>query len=490
MSAICLLSFALALGQSFDRVEWSLVPQFDVGLELVYRGTCTEESLVPGVRHQRRYSLETIFLVQTTNGNRSEAVLQTTLSVQQPNDNATRPPGSVRLVAVQVDQRGRLYGKGDRQTEAMLSIPLTEPALLESGAFFEMPMVPVNMGSYWEDFEEGRPIRGWRLWRDAKGRGSAVEQLNGTRCVKLQASQQSADWDEPRADSTAWRRLDVIWFAPQVGLVYQVERTIERREPARNEPTQRIVTRYELESRLRYSGKMFEDRKLEIDLARKFHEDAQPLLKQPANSRNQIEALSRRIAKHLEDNPPTPYRKNITHLKSLLEKASRGETPAGPATVEQPFEGGAVGISHKVPDFVVADLLNRKSYRFYNDLLLGQPVLFLYYNPTTATGKEVLRFAQKLHEEFNSDLLILGMAVSDNVDRIAKQVEEMGVEFPILDGKAMHRTLGVDGTPRVVLVDSEAVVRFCFTGWGVHSPGEVRGEVEKCLQAEKGKTPR
>ena len=53
MSAICLLSFALALGQNFDRGEWSLVPQYEVGLELVYRGTCTEESLIPGVRHQR-----------------------------------------------------------------------------------------------------------------------------------------------------------------------------------------------------------------------------------------------------------------------------------------------------------------------------------------------------------------------------------------------------------------------------------------------------
>ena len=89
----------------------------------------------------------------------------------------------------------------------------------------------------------------------------------------------------------------------------------------------------------------------------------------------------------------------------------------------------------------------------------------------------------------NGDLLILGLAVTDNVDRVAKQVEEMGLEFPILDGKAMHRTFGVDGTPRVVLVDSEAVVRFCFTGWGVHSPGEVRREVKSVCKRRGRKRP-
>ncbi len=481
MSAICMLTCALAMGQNYDRVEWSLAPQYEAGLELVYRGTCTEESLVPGVRQQRRYSLETIFFVLNNTDKRDDAVLQTALTVREANDDVdntnSRPPGSVRLVAVQVDKRGRLYAR-DRKTEQMLSIPLTEPALLESGAFFELPVVSLNLGSYWPEFEEGRPIRNWRLWRDSRGRGQAVEQLNGTRCLKLQASQQSADWDQPRADSTAWRRQDVIWFAPQVGLVYQVERTIENREPARSEPTQRIVTRYELESRLRYSGKMFEDRKSEIVAARKFLEDAQPLLRQPANSRKQIEALSRRIVKHLDDNPATPYRKSIAHLQYLLQ---RGEPVGVPNAVEQPIEVRPIGIGHKVPDFVVSDLMNKgKAYRFQD--LLGQPILFLYYSPTTATGKEVLQFAQKLHEDMGGDVLVLGMAVGDDGERVAHQVEELGVEFPILDGKAMQRTFGVDGTPRVVLVDSDGVVRYCFTGWGPHSPREVRGEVNKCLQ--------
>ena len=54
-TACCLLMGALTLGQTTSRSEWQLAPQLAPGLELVYEGTYTEETLIPNVQFQRQY---------------------------------------------------------------------------------------------------------------------------------------------------------------------------------------------------------------------------------------------------------------------------------------------------------------------------------------------------------------------------------------------------------------------------------------------------
>src|ERR1700677_2032803 len=101
MSSLCLIALSLSLGQTFDRPEWALAPAFIPGVELVYRGTCTEQSLVPGVQHQRQYDLEMILLMQNKTASGGDAMLQTSLTVHEPKIFSAREspsvPGSVRL---------------------------------------------------------------------------------------------------------------------------------------------------------------------------------------------------------------------------------------------------------------------------------------------------------------------------------------------------------------------------------------------------------
>jgi peroxiredoxin len=353
----------------------------------------------------------------------------------------------------------------------------------ETGPFFEAPLGPVNRLSYWEQHEDHRPRRGWRV--------AGVETCIDTSCLKLQWTQQSPDWNAPRADSTAWRREDTIWFAYQAGQVFRVERIIERREPGRTAPTQRIITKYELASRFRYiaewgneaGGRLYDDRMDEINKFLKFQEEAAPLLQQPAHFRKNIDALLGKIAAYVEKNPPNHYRNSVVHLKNKLERARTGEVPpstivAVSAVEVQPLR---VGID-KVPSFVIAELTsltagNTRKFEEY----LGQPVLVLYYDPATPTGKEVLLFAQKLCDKYEDDLQVLGMAVSDDLELVRRQHQALDLSFPILDGKAMIRAFGVDGTPRVVVLDAQGVVRCAFTGWGFHSPAEVDGEIRKLM---------
>lgn len=471
MTTFVLLTCALTLAQPPNQVaEWQLIPQFAQGMELVYKGTCTEESLVPGVNHHKQYLLETVLFVHQVGPRFCEAALQTSVTAKPPKGaDARNPPapGSVRLEKVKLDLHGRLHA----EPGTSLLIPLHGPPLLETGAFLELPAARVNLQSYWEATEEGRPLRSWNV--------VGIDQHNGLACLKLQGNQQSLDWTEPRADSTAWRRKDILWFSPQLGLVCRVERTIERREPAREAPTHRLVVAYDLESRLRFPGKLFEDRKDEILRADKFLDDAAPLLRQPAQYRNQIDSLQRRIIATLEGRSPTPFRKTITHLQQRLESARRGEVPLALAAEDKTALQVPLKIGQKVPDFVVTDLTSQKSRRFHQ--YLGQPILVLYYNPTSATGREALRFAQQLYDRYGTDLLILGMAVSDDVDLIRRQHEEMTLAYSILDGRAMHQTFGVDGTPRFVLLDGAGVMRCGLTGWGYQTPGDIVNEVGAAL---------
>src|SRR5262249_38741550 len=202
---------------------------------------------------------------------------------------------SARMTMARIDLQGRVTAPAG----VSLTVPLDGPPTLECGAFVEMPHSRVGPDRTWEVSEEGRPPRSWTA-----GGG---EMVNGTSCIKLVGVQQSDDWDRPRADRIAWRRTDTVWMAPRTGVAHRVERLIERREPARKEPTQRTVLRYELESNLQYPGPLFADRRREIQQARAFAESAAPLLPTPTKNVPQLEALLTKINHHLENQPPTPY---------------------------------------------------------------------------------------------------------------------------------------------------------------------------------------
>jgi len=351
-------------------------------------------------------------------------------------------------------------------------VPLDGPPTAEFGALVEVPRSALSPEQSWEVGEEGRSPRTWRV--------AGTEVVQSTLCVKLVGTQQSVDWDRPRGDHTAWQRRDTVWLAPQVGVAYRVERIIERRAPLRTEPTYRAVVRYERDSQPTYSGKLFEDCVFEIERFRKFQEEAEPLVRQPDLYKPQLDALLRRIAAHLQQ-PPTVghYRKAIVQLQHRLEAAQRGIiTPGTEAAVVEASPQRAV-LGQRVPDFVATELAQHESVRLYR--LLGRPILLMFYNPATDIGRQVLRFGQALSEKHRPAVTVLGLAVTDDEELVKRQQAEMRLTFPLLEGKGLHQTYGVDGTPRFVVLDSDGVLRASYTGWGAHTAHEIAQEVERWL---------
>jgi peroxiredoxin len=262
----------------------------------------------------------------------------------------------------------------------------------------------------------------------------------------------------------------------------KLERIIEQCEPARREVTQRGVLRYELESSLRCPAQLANDRRQEITQALAFRQAAEPLLSEPARNPRPVQALARRIAHHLENQPPTPYRQAVLLVKQQVEAASRGEAlpvvhrpaPAGAAAVPN-----AAAIGEPAPDFVASEITGTGSAR--PGKWKGKPALLVFYHPGSFTAADLLRFAQDVHKNHGRHASVVGLSVSDDTAVVLKQRTALGLGFPILHGAAMRVSYGVETTPKLVILDGHGIVRGMYLGWGGETAAEVLAELRKWL---------
>jgi len=472
ITSIYLLACALTLAQPSERADWQLTPQLATGLELVYRGEYLDEKLIPNVLHQQSYRLDASVLVLEAGEKDWQVALLTSLSLQDVRGAADKKllgPSSMRLELARIDTQGKVR----RHDKKFLEVSVSGPPTLESGFVAAVPLTKVGKGHKWDIAIEGKPTMRWQA--------VGTEASGGFTCIKLIGLQQTEDWDNPRADSTAWRRRDTLWIHPQLNIAQKVERIIERKAPARDTATERVTVRYELESGLKFPNVLFQDRKQEIVQASKYFEEVKSLVQHPAQNRTKIDLLHQRIAQQLDRQANSPYRKTLVHLKSVLETARKGDGPVLHANEDPPaLPIKTVSIGQRSPDFVVSALTQEPTVSLKS--FAGKPVLIFFYNPGTALGKEVITNARTLYDKHSVNVGIMALAVTDNVDMVRAQHRDLKLHFPILDGNGMRLTFGADQTPRFVIIDAQGLVRFAQTGWGVHTSTEIDEILERCLR--------
>jgi peroxiredoxin len=472
IQSICLFSCILAAGQSVERPEWQLTPQLTPGLELVYTGSYAEESLIPNVAHQTLYRLDANLLVLDAGIKTSQVAIMTGLSLQQQRQPSSKKDGptSVRLELARVDGQGRLR----QEDKKLLEIPLKEPPSVEFGFFVPAPQAKVGRKFTWEIAEPGRPTQSWQVL--------GAESCGGVMCIKIAGLQQSADWDHVRADTTGWRRRDTLWIHPQLFVAQKVERIIEQRAAARDTPTARTVVKYELESQLRFPGRLFEERKNEAIKTAKFQEDAELLLRQPTLNRQLANALIHRIAFHLDhaqSQQTTPYRQAALHIKEELEKAKKGEIPVRAVSDDPPpLSSEAIQVGQRAPDFAASSLTDDKTYRLGE--CQGKPALVFFFNPETKLGREVLAYAKQLSDRHRDRMAVVALAVTQDADLVRLQHKELRLTFPILDGGGLRLSYGATETPRFIVIDGEGAVILAETGWGYHTPTVIEAALRQC----------
>jgi peroxiredoxin len=467
MLLIPLFTCAVALAQPGGSSEWLLTPRLARGQELTYRGSFVEEVTGPKVQYTGNYRLESRVFVLETPPTGTDLALLTILRLAAGSGQPGVEAASARIELTHADLQGRLTPG----PAASLIVPLEGPPLCESGALVELPPGGIGVGKTWQVREPGRPPLVWQV--------TGIEAVSGTSCIKLVGLQQAPSWDQPRGDQAAWRRRETVWLNLRLGVAYRVERTVEHREPGRVEPTQRAVTRYELDNPLQYPGKLYEDRRREILLVRSLQDGIAPYLPEPGKyGTAPFDKVLARIKDHEDVQPPTPYREALDHLRRRVEAARRGESPPG-AVSESAFAPQVATIGRRAPDFTVPDFLTRQSTSLRN--WMGRPVVMVFYSPTSDTAEELLHFAQGVYETHRHEVAVLGLVVGDDVGRVRQQCSGLGITFPLLAGKGLRILYDVNATPKVVLLDAQGIVRASYTGWGREMPSAIREELGRWL---------
>jgi peroxiredoxin len=457
--------------------DWLLVPRLHRSQELVYHGTFTEEGRGGRVQFSRSYRLETRILVLDTPPNGADLAVLTLLKHRSSRGAAgipvANPPvlsGDSALVSVRLERMHvNLQGKISSDPNVNLLVPLDGAPTLECGAFIALPDGRVGVGQEWTALEGERPPLTWRV--------IGSEMSGGANCLKLSGEQKSDDWDHPRGDRSAWRRQEIVWLSPQLGLATHLEREILQREPAQREATQRSVLRLDLESSFVLSGQAGDSRRQEVTQAFTFRDSLAPLLKQPTHFGPHLSALLRRIEQYLENQPETPYRPAVYQVKRRVEAAQRGETPPEPITDIRPIPTGAA-VGQRAPDFIATNFTAGGSAQLRR--LMGKPTVLVFYHPDSQTAPTVLLFAQQLLARYSQRINVVGMSISDKADGVRRQHAGLRLTYPVLSAGGLRGSFGVASTPKIVLLDGNNVIRGEYLGWA--NGGETAREVDAELR--------
>jgi len=470
LATLYLFACGLATAQSApaDLSDGALMPRLGRGQELVYRGSYAEDSQGVGVQFNRSYRLETRTLVLDVQPRASDVVFLTIWKGKPAKDDGTTEVSSVYLEKGRVDSLGKVTINGGVQ-----SLVLDAPPAIEHGAFVEAPHGKLHVDRTWDVADGSRPLLTWRV--------AGVDSLGGARCVKLIGNQQSDDWDRPRADRASWRRQETVWMTPRAGYAQRLERTIERRDPGRKDVTFKSVLRYELESSLQYPGQLFEDRRREVQQALTLSENVTGMLPRAGElGPRPFEAILKRMEQHCNQHPPTPYREALRRVQLLAEKGKRGEVPPEAPSDDSMAAPSRIIVGRTAPDFLVNDVLAGGTARLRK--YIGKPILLVFYNPESPNAEEVLRFAQKIFDDGNEEVTVIGMLVSDDTEMMLSQRTSMGLTFPTLSGTGLRLSYAVEGTPKLVVIDAAGYVRGNYTGWGPDIPRSAAEDLKRCRE--------
>jgi peroxiredoxin len=469
IATLSLMSCVLATAQPADHSEWLLLPQLGRAQEFVYRGTYEEKATGTDLEFERKYSLRAVTFILDATPRGTEAAFITVLRPRA--ERGGRPeevaPSSARLEVVRVDALGRLSG----DPGVSLLAPLEGPPTVEVGALVEVPKNAVGIGKGWGIEEDGRPLRKWVV----AGTGA----VNGTSCVKLVGVQQSDDWDQPRADRVAWWRQDTVWVAPRLGVAYKVERIIKRREPARKQPYYQSVLAYELETRSEYPRQISDDIRREVLQTRDFAEAAAPLLVSPTKNAERIDALLGRIKYHTDHHAVamTVYREPLQHLQRRLEAARRGEVAPALGPPESASASSVTTLGKPVPEFLTTDYTGDDTGRLRR--FKGKPLLMIFYNPTSPLAEEALRLGEEVSAASKGTVGVVGLAMSADREAVRRQRTDLKLTMPLFDGRGLRQSYAVEGTPKLMVIDADGMLRGSWVGWGEETREAVLKEVRQ-----------
>jgi peroxiredoxin len=128
-----------------------------------------------------------------------------------------------------------------------------------------------------------------------------------------------------------------------------------------------------------------------------------------------------------------------------------------------PGPARAVDVDELVPDFELSTL-GGGSFS-YGDIKGEKPLFLVFWATWCSECKREVPRLKEVYSRFNPkglSFLAVNVGVNDSADRAGRYVKKYGLTYPVAfdEGSRITREFGVMGTPTVIIVDRQGVVRY------------------------------
>ena len=470
----CTLLATLIASIAASPGGWRLQPKFGVGQELTYEGKIREVRASADVESESesRLTVRALVMEKSSDG----AVRLGCSTVRKPSDPKVSKPNqlddalSISFDEVIVEPTGAArwspsLGGGRNSIDAARNSDIqahidTSPAAemastRELGFLVEFPANPLKTGEKWVIRQEGAPPLACQV--------VGPETVMGATCVLVTLHQESQNWKNPSPASPAWCMDAKVWVEEKSRSVFKVDRTTQVRYPGA--PGERVTRQvnYEQATNVRYHGELHqrqvEDFRTVHDAFRKL-ESARSLAGKSERDKR-LAQVRRDLKLAMQQLYSTPFRPAIERLDGLAESLLNAEdAPEEPVIVLAGRREAAVG--ERAPHFVVRDVktgetISRKTTR-------GRPVLLVYIDPKSRLSRQTLQAAVAAAR--GCDLSLYAVCTSYDEATEAALREEVPGEYAVCMGGGGDSAYGIQGTPHVVLIDGEGILRVNQLGYG------------------------
>jgi peroxiredoxin len=453
-------------------------PKLEKGLEVRWTGMFTEASFRPGVRAVRTYDIDTRVFVLDTGEYGADAVLFTRVFLKPDRTSPDPPAGIVRLDLVRIDPQGKVRvipspadpDNPDPKARPWPPVQLQGLPSHEAGFFFEFPDKPLKPGLTWARPDAGRPVVNWKV--------ADADSFHGQPAVKIVSEQKTAGYYGERIRQAEWRKAETLTVVTGHGYAARLERVIEKRDPEAEELAFRSVLTVEQDTKVTYSGRLYDERREEGLHAAAFTAMLDRALATGGrDGPRPFEAVARRARAYLSDhgaNDTVPYREAILAVRKRALSAAKGNLPPAPPPEEPTPPAEPLAVGKPIPDVGAPGITSSSSARLSD--LKGKPVVLVYFQPAAASGPSALKLADELHAR--KLVTVVPLAIGDPKDAKAL-AGELKATVPVYDGTGVYKSHGLEATPVFVVIDADGIVRHVTRGWGGETAATVTREAER-----------
>jgi hypothetical protein len=439
-----------------------LTPQWKQGQEFLYRGSVKEEDLTQASSLINEYKLEVRALVLSINDGTAEVAFSTKLT----HGNTDRAQeSSIDLTVAMIDRSGKITSTTHPHG---IILPTERPATWEHGWVLNVSSPEVTSRTTWEIAQVGRLPCHYK-----------VRSISDAEII-IQGDQHSFDWESPRGDSTAWKRSETLTFDGKTSYPQKVIRLIERRAPAHQRITSRLVTEYELVSTQVLDGPNLAAYQRDILQIRTFQQQLQALASTLGTSpaRQEFERLGTELERFQATSGTTPYREALSSLQALVRAGIENRLANLRITQE------ARSRENEMLADVKLETIDGKSTVMISQWR-GQACLLVFVRPGTSLTRTVTAWTDTLQRKLGKvGFVCLFLFTTDDEKVVQASFIESAPKDHLLRGQQLTTAMSVTETPHFIVLDVDGGVAGRFTGWG----SEPCRDLEKLLRTEAAKS--